>query len=99
MKTLQILKNEDMWIFDAPPELESENPKYFFHLEGLYNARSAFRKPVNKVGFIIQRSYFSASRPSDHIAVKSANFENAHFWLHVGLPILHYALFFGYGFY
>ena len=62
MPILRLLTLEEQRKFDSSPQLNQSQKQKFFSLnDALEDHLSGMRKPVNKVGFLIQLGYFKAS--------------------------------------
>jgi hypothetical protein len=59
---IKILNNNDIKIFENPPQFKGEERKRFFYLPNwAEDLVKSFRTPTNQVGFILQLGYFKAS--------------------------------------
>ena len=62
MSRIKILQPQEKRRFDEPPQLSAYQRGQFFHLPtGLEQALPQLRKPVTRVGFMLQWGYFRAS--------------------------------------
>lgn len=62
MSRIKILQPQEIRRFDEPPQFSDRQRSQFFHLlTGLEQAVPQLRKPITKVGFILQWGYFRAS--------------------------------------
>lgn len=62
MPLISLLKDNDIKKFDSPATLTDEERKSVFSDNGIEGMEDMFRKPVIKIGFILQRGYFTMHR-------------------------------------
>ena len=75
---IKILAQQDIQYFDSVPELNWEERKKFFYISAwTKEILKELRTPVNKIGFILQIGYFTAS--SKFFSVKSFNSKDVNF--------------------
>jgi TnpA family transposase len=60
MPRIQLLKDSEIKAFDSPAQFTEDERKQFFNFDDLDKDDAMFRKPITKIGFVLQRGYFLA---------------------------------------
>lgn len=60
MPRIKLLKDTEIKAFDSPAQFTDDERKEFFNFDNLDQDDDMFRKPITKVGYVLQRGYFLA---------------------------------------